>query len=60
MIKVYKEINHVDILAIGIHPDDVELSSSGTILSHIDKGYTAAICDLKGPGSKSLRQLLRY
>lgn len=36
----------VDILAIGIHPDDVELSCSGTLLSHIAKGKTAGILDL--------------
>lgn len=46
MIKVYKEIKHIDILAIGIHPDDVELSASGTLLKHIDKGYKVGICDL--------------
>lgn len=36
----------VDILAIGVHPDDVELSCSGTILSHIAKGKKAGIIDL--------------
>lgn len=36
----------VDILAIGVHPDDVELSCSGTIMKHIDMGYSAAIVDL--------------
>lgn len=35
-----------DILAIGVHPDDVELSASGTILKHLDMGYSVAICDL--------------
>ena len=36
----------VDILAIGVHPDDVELCASGTILKHLDLGYTVALCDL--------------
>ena len=36
----------VDILAIGIHPDDVELSCSGTLLKHIAAGRTAGILDL--------------
>ena len=36
----------VDILATGVHPDDVELCASGTILKHLDLGYTVAICDL--------------
>jgi N-acetylglucosamine malate deacetylase 1 len=36
----------VDILAIGIHPDDVELSCSGTLLKHMALGYRAGILDL--------------
>jgi bacillithiol biosynthesis deacetylase BshB1 len=36
----------VDILAIGVHPDDVELSCSGTLLKHIAMGKTAGILDL--------------
>ncbi len=36
----------LDILAIGVHPDDVELSCSGTLLSHIDKGYKVGLLDL--------------
>lgn len=36
----------VDILAIGVHPDDVELGSGGTVLKHIDQGYSVAIVDL--------------
>ena len=37
---------HVDILAVGVHPDDVELSAAGTLLSHIDQGYTVGLLDL--------------
>ncbi len=36
----------LDILAIGAHPDDVELSCSGTLLKHIDLGYKIGLCDL--------------
>lgn len=36
----------VDILAIGVHPDDVELSCSGTILKHISAGKKVGILDL--------------
>lgn len=36
----------VNILAIGAHPDDVELAASGTLIKHIQKGYSAAILDL--------------
>lgn len=35
-----------DLLAFGVHPDDVELSCSGTLLKHIAAGKTAAIVDL--------------
>lgn len=36
----------LDILAIGVHPDDVELSCSGTILKHIALGKKCGIVDL--------------
>lgn len=36
----------LDILAIGAHPDDVELSCSGTIAKEIDRGKKVGILDL--------------
>ncbi|MCY7327868.1 MAG: bacillithiol biosynthesis deacetylase BshB1 [Saprospiraceae bacterium] len=36
----------VDILAIGIHPDDIELSASGTLLRHAAQGKTFGLLDL--------------
>ncbi len=36
----------INILAIAAHPDDVELSCAGTLISHIHQGYTAGIVDL--------------
>lgn len=36
----------IDILAVGVHPDDVELSCSGTLLKHIAMGKSAGILDL--------------
>lgn len=36
----------LDILAFGIHPDDVELSCSGTLAKHKSLGYKVGICDL--------------
>ncbi|MEM8906830.1 MAG: bacillithiol biosynthesis deacetylase BshB1 [Bacteroidota bacterium] len=36
----------VDILAIGIHPDDVELSCCGTLLQHIARGRSVGLLDL--------------
>jgi len=38
--------NKIDILAIGVHPDDIELSCSGTLLAHIAMGKTVGILDL--------------
>lgn len=50
----------VDVLAIGAHPDDVELSCAGTLSKEISSGKTVAIIDLtRGElgtrGSVSLR-----
>src|SRR3954462_6383881 len=36
----------IDILAVGVHPDDVELSCSGTIAKHIAHGKKVGILDL--------------
>lgn len=36
----------VDILAIGVHPDDIELACSGTLLKHIEMGKTVGLLDL--------------
>lgn len=36
----------IDILAVGVHPDDVELSCSGTLLRHIAVGRTVGLLDL--------------
>jgi bacillithiol biosynthesis deacetylase BshB1 len=36
----------LDILAVGVHPDDVELGCSGTLMKHIDLGYKVGILDL--------------
>jgi len=43
---VFGTIQKVDILAIGVHPDDIELSCSGTLLNHIQKDYTVGLLDL--------------
>lgn len=36
----------IDILAIGVHPDDIELSCCGTLLHHIAMGKTVGLLDL--------------
>ncbi|HRI27701.1 MAG TPA: bacillithiol biosynthesis deacetylase BshB1 [Chitinophagales bacterium] len=51
----------LDILAIGVHPDDIELSCGGTVAAHIAAGKTVGLLDLtKGElgtrGSEALRQ----
>ena len=50
----------LDILAFGAHPDDIELGCGGTILKHINAGYSVGIVDLtKGElgtrGDKNIR-----
>jgi bacillithiol biosynthesis deacetylase BshB1 len=39
-------MEQVDLLAIGPHPDDVELTCGGTLLKMIDAGYSVGILDL--------------
>lgn len=36
----------LDILAIGVHPDDVELACSGTLMKHLSLGKKVGILDL--------------
>lgn len=36
----------IDILAVGIHPDDIELSCSGALLRHAAQGKTFGLLDL--------------
>lgn len=36
----------VDILAIGVHPDDIELGAAGTLIKHITMGHSVGLCDL--------------
>jgi len=38
MVYLYiKETMKVDILAIGVHPDDIELGCGGTLIKHIEQ-----------------------
>lgn len=39
-------VNKVDVLAIGAHPDDVELAAGGTIIKSVQQGKKVAIVDL--------------
>lgn len=36
----------IDVLAVGAHPDDIEMFMGGTLLKMKDLGYRTAICDL--------------
>lgn len=36
----------IDLLAIGVHPDDIELSCSGTLLRYVAAGKTVGLLDL--------------
>ena len=37
---------HVDILCITAHPDDVEISCGGTVLRHVDQGHSVGLVEL--------------
>ena len=39
-------MSQIDVLAIGAHPDDVELSAAGTLLKHRALGFTTGVIDL--------------
>lgn len=52
--------DHVHLLAIGAHPDDVELTCAGTLVKAARQGYHTGIIDLTGGetgthGSKAVR-----
>ena len=36
----------LDVLAIGVHPDDVELGCSGTLLNEVKNGKSVGVVDL--------------
>lgn len=38
--------SHVDLLAFGPHPDDIEIGIAGTIAVHTAAGHTVGLCDL--------------
>ncbi|WP_054635668.1 bacillithiol biosynthesis deacetylase BshB1 [Thalassobacillus sp. C254] len=39
-------MNRADILAVGAHPDDVEIGMGGTLAKHVEKGAKVALCSL--------------
>ena len=41
-----KEIKKVDVLALGAHPDDIELGIAGTLSKLVGKGKRVGLCDL--------------
>jgi N-acetylglucosamine malate deacetylase 1 len=43
---VLHQIKKIDILAVGVHPDDVELSCSGTLFRHLQLGKRIGLLDL--------------
>jgi bacillithiol biosynthesis deacetylase BshB1 len=51
-------VNLVEILAVGAHPDDVELGCGGLLLAMRDRGYRFAIVDLTAgeKGSRGTRE----
>lgn len=56
----YKPNNHLDILAFGAHPDDVEAGASGLLIKAKNQGLTTGIIDLTAgemgtTGNKEIR-----
>lgn len=49
----------LDILAFAAHPDDIELSCSGTIMKHIAEGKKVGIVDLTQGNWVRVAQLKR-
>jgi bacillithiol biosynthesis deacetylase BshB1 len=52
--------DHVDVLAFGAHPDDVEIFAGGTVCTLVNRGYRVGIVDLTAGelgsrGSSALR-----
>ena len=39
-------VDPVDLLAIGPHPDDIEIGIGGTVARHVALGYVVGMCDL--------------
>jgi bacillithiol biosynthesis deacetylase BshB1 len=39
-------VNRVDLLAIGPHPDDIEIGIGGTVAKHAALGHVVGLCDL--------------
>ena len=37
---------HVDLLAFGPHPDDIEIGMAGTVAKHAALGARVGLCDL--------------
>lgn len=46
MTRTPEADQHIDVLAIGPHPDDVELFCGGTVITLVDRGHTVAVVDL--------------
>lgn len=40
------ELNKMDVIAVGAHPDDVEIGCGGTLASLVSQGYKVGIVDL--------------
>ena len=39
-------ISKIDILAIGAHPDDIEIGAGGTLIKHVKMGFKVGLLDL--------------
>jgi bacillithiol biosynthesis deacetylase BshB1 len=44
--QVTPEVEEVDVLAFGPHPDDIEIGIGGTLAKHASLGHRVGLCDL--------------
>src|SRR5215471_17219593 len=40
------QLSQVDLLAIGPHPDDIEIGIGGIVAKHVALGFRVGLCDL--------------
>jgi N-acetylglucosamine malate deacetylase 1 len=41
-----RDDSHLDLLAFGAHPDDIEIGLGGTVAKHVALGHRVGLCDL--------------
>ena len=53
-------LGHVDLLAIGPHPDDIEIGIGGSVARHSALGFRVGLCGLYRLGLPLVRKLMDW